>query len=99
MPTKRYSFATITLFDQNKGGRHVPIFNGYKPEIVINGRRFPVSVDLLYVKMLEPGQDADVKIETDDTVILEEHQSFELYEGEHLVGKVVITSKTLKEKP
>jgi len=78
--------ALLYLKTKEEGGRHSPIFSGYKPKFVTNGRESSCTVILLEsAGMMMPGSRGQVEIEIEETN-LKGGALFELAEGTHIVA-------------
>jgi len=84
--------AKIYLLKKDEGGRHTPVFGGYKPQIYLGTTDVTGSVDLAEgTEMIMPGDNATVTITLIKPVALEEGQNFAIREGGLTVGAGVIT--------
>lgn len=85
--------AKILLLKKEEGGRHTPIFSGYRPQVFI--RTTDVTGDLTLpegVEMVMPGDNADVTIKLIKPVAMEEGFRFAIREGGLTVGAGAITA-------
>ncbi|MBU4210305.1 elongation factor Tu [Patescibacteria group bacterium] len=84
--------AEIYLLKKEEGGRHTPIFAGYRPQIFI--RTTDVTGNVLLeegVEMVMPGDNANVIIELIKPIAMEKGQRFAIREGGLTVGAGAIT--------
>jgi elongation factor Tu len=92
---KSHTKATAELFviPKNEGGRHTPIFSGYKPQFFFGTTDVTGSlVDLHGTKMINPGDHAQVSLELQKPVGMEAGMRFAVREGSKTVGAGVILS-------
>ncbi len=84
--------AEILLLKKEEGGRHTPIFSGYRPQVFI--RTTDVTGDVTLpegVEMIMPGDNATVIIKLIKPVAIQPGQKFALREGGLTVGAGAIT--------
>ncbi len=85
--------AKIFVIPKDEGGRHTPIFAGYKPQFFFGTTDVTGSlVDLGGLKMVAPGDNAEVSLELMKPVGMEPGSRFALREGSKTVGAGVILS-------
>jgi len=84
--------AEILLLSKEEGGRHTPIFGGYKPQFYIRTTDVTGEVKLpAGTEMAMPGDTVKVNIVLISPTALEEQQRFAIREGGKTVGAGVIT--------
>ncbi|MBU1088681.1 elongation factor Tu, partial [Patescibacteria group bacterium] len=84
--------AEIYLLKKEEGGRHTPIFAGYRPQIFIRTTDVTGNVQLEEgVEMVMPGDNANVIIELIKPIAMEKGQRFAIREGGLTVGAGAIT--------
>ncbi len=84
--------AEIYLLKKEEGGRHTPIFNGYRPQVFIGTTDVTGSVELQTgVEMIMPGDNAKVTVKLIKPVAMESGRRFAIREGGLTVGAGVIT--------
>jgi len=84
--------AEIYLLKKEEGGRHTPVFTGYRPQIFIRTTDVTGTVQLEEnVEMVMPGDNANVVIELIKPVAMEKGQRFAIREGGLTVGAGAIT--------
>jgi len=84
--------AEILLLKKEEGGRHTPVFNGYRPQVFIRTTDVTGEVNLPEgMEMIMPGDNANVVIKLIKTVAIQPGQKFALREGGLTVGAGTIT--------
>ncbi len=87
-----YSEAQVYILSKEEGGRHTPLFNGYKPQFFIRTSDVTGSIELPEgVEMAMPGDDVKLKLKLIAPVALEEGLRFAIREGGRTVGAGVFT--------
>ena len=84
--------AQVLLLKKEEGGRHTPIFSGYRPQVFI--RTTDVTGDVTLpegMEMVMPGDNADVIIKLIKPVAMEKGFRFAIREGGLTVGAGAIT--------
>jgi elongation factor Tu len=85
--------AELFVIPKEEGGRHTPIFPGYRPQFFFGTTDVTGSVvDLGALKMLTPGEHAEVSLELLKPVGMEPGMRFAVREGSKTVGAGVILS-------
>ena len=85
----------VYILTKEEGGRHTPLFNGYKPQFYIRTTDVTGSIHLPEgVEMAMPGDDVKLTIELITPVALEEGLRFAIREGGKTVGSGVFTKIT-----
>jgi elongation factor Tu len=85
--------AKLFVIPAKEGGRHTPIFTGYMPQFFFGTTDVTGAlVDLQGVKMINPGDHAQVSIELQKPVGMEPGMRFAVREGSKTVGAGVILS-------
>ena len=90
-PHKEFE-AEIYILSKDEGGRHTPIFNGYKPQFYI--RTTDVTGELKLAEgteMAMPGDTVKVVISLINPIALEDQQRFAIREGGKTVGAGVVS--------
>ncbi|MCL4406394.1 MAG: elongation factor Tu [Patescibacteria group bacterium] len=88
--------AEVYLLTKEEGGRHTPVFPGYKPQFYV--RTTDVTGEMILpqgMEMAMPGDTVNVTIKLIAPIALEEKQHFAIREGGKTVGAGVI-SKIIK---
>lgn len=87
-----HSRATAELFvlPKEEGGRHTPIFAGYRPQFFFGTTNVTGAIDTGLIKMILPGDHAEVTLELQKAVGLEPGMRFAVREGSKTVGAGVI---------
>ncbi|MGM9899224.1 MAG: hypothetical protein ACI32E_01435 [Bacilli bacterium] len=87
--------AEIYLYTKDEGGRHSPIFSGYKPTFVFAGKNISSVVNLASdVEMMMPGETQTVTIMFEEGITLVNDVEFTLSEG----GTTVATGRITELK-
>ena len=82
----------VMLLSKEEGGRHTPIFAGYKPQFYIRTTDVTGEVTLpAGMEMAMPGDTVNVNVKLIAPVALEEKQRFAIREGGKTVGAGVVT--------
>jgi len=84
--------AEVLLLKKEEGGRHTPIFSGYRPQVFI--RTTDVTGDLILpegTEMVMPGDNTNVVIKLIKPVAMQPGQRFAIREGGLTVGAGAIT--------
>jgi len=87
--------AEVLLLSKEEGGRHTPIFAGYKPQFYF--RTTDVTGEVILpagTEMAMPGDTVKVGIKLISPVAMEEQQRFAIREGGKTVGAGVVTKIT-----
>lgn len=92
MPRTRAK-AELFVLAKDEGGRHTPIFRGYKPQFFFGTTDVTGTVsDLGEREMLAPGDHAEVGLELQKPVGMEPGMRFAVREGSKTVGAGIILS-------
>jgi elongation factor Tu len=84
--------AQVYILAKEEGGRHTPIFNGYKPQFYIRTTDVTGAIELPQgTEMAMPGDDVKLSIKLIQPVALEEGLRFAIREGGKTVGAGVFT--------
>jgi len=84
--------AEVFVLSKEEGGRHTPIFGGYKPQFYIRTTDVTGEVTLpTGTEMVMPGDTVKLTIKLIAPVALEEKQRFAIREGGKTVGAGVVT--------
>lgn len=82
--------ANIYALTKEEGGRHTPIFKGYKPQFYI--RTTDVTGELTFSQeMIMPGDNAEVSVVLIQPIAMDEGLKFAIREGGRTVGAGVVT--------
>ena len=84
--------AEVYLLSKEEGGRHTPVFAGYKPQFYI--RTTDVTGEVILpegMEMAMPGDTVNVSVKLIAPVALEEKQKFAIREGGKTVGAGVVS--------
>jgi elongation factor Tu len=88
--------AEIYVLSKEEGGRHTPLFTGYRPQFYFRTTDVTGSTTLLGgAEMCMPGDNVKVEVELLKPIALEEQSRFAIREGGKTVGSGVVT-KILK---
>ncbi len=84
--------AEAYILGKDEGGRHTPMFTGYKPQFFMGTTDVTGEVKLPEgVEMIMPGDNAKISVELIAPIAMEESQNFAIREGGLTVGAGVIT--------
>ncbi|MDD5098839.1 MAG: elongation factor Tu [Candidatus Colwellbacteria bacterium] len=84
--------AEVYLLGKEEGGRHTPIFAGYKPQFYVGTTDVTGEVTLPEgMEMAMPGDTVNVSVKLIAPVALEEKQKFAIREGGKTVGAGVVS--------
>jgi len=84
--------ANVYVLSKEEGGRHTPLFNGYKPQFYIRTTDVTGSIELPEgVEMAMPGDNVKMKIKLITPVAMDQGLRFAIREGGRTVGSGVIT--------
>lgn len=87
--------AEIYVLSKEEGGRHTPIFPGYKPQFYIRTTDVTGEVTLpAGMEMVMPGDTVKISVKLIVPVALEEKQRFAIREGGKTVGAGAVTKIT-----
>ena len=84
--------AQVYVLGKDEGGRHTPIFNGYKPQFYI--RTTDITGEIILpegTEMVMPGDNIEMKVKLIMPVAVVEQLRFAVREGGRTVGSGVIT--------
>jgi elongation factor Tu len=85
----------VYVLSKEEGGRHTPIFTGYKPQFYIRTTDVTGEITLAEgTEMIMPGDTAKFTVKLVAPVALEEKQRFAVREGGKTVGAGVVTKIT-----
>ena len=84
--------AEVYILSKEEGGRHTPVFTGYKPQFYIRTTDVTGEVTLPQgMEMVMPGDTVKFVVKLISPVALEEKQRFAIREGGKTVGAGVVT--------
>jgi len=84
--------AEILLLKKEEGGRHTPIFSGYRPQVFVRTTDVTGAMELPEgMEMIMPGDNANVVIKLIKPVAMQPGQKFAFREGGLTVGAGTIT--------
>ena len=87
-----YAETEVYVLSKEEGGRHTPLFNGYKPQFFIRTTDVTGSIELPEgVEMAMPGDNVKLKIKLISPVAMDVGLRFAIREGGRTVGSGVIT--------
>jgi len=84
--------AELFIIPTKEGGRHTPIFPGYKPQFFFGTTDVTGSINLHGIQMINPGEHAEVALELMKPVGMEAGMRFAVREGGKTVGAGVVLS-------
>ena len=84
--------AQVYILNKEEGGRHKPIFTGYKPQFYFRTTDITGSIKLADgTEMLMPGDNAVIEVELINTIAMGKESKFAIREGGKTVGSGVVT--------
>ena len=84
--------AEVYVLTKDEGGRHTPFFGNYRPQFYFRTADVTGIVQLDDgVEMVMPGDSAELTIELNKPVALEERSRFAIREGNRTVGSGIVT--------
>ena len=84
--------AEVLLLKKEEGGRHTPIFSGYRPQVFIRTTDVTGDISLAEgTEMIMPGDNANVTVKLIKPVAMQAGQRFAIREGGLTVGAGAIT--------
>ena len=91
-PRARFE-ATVYVLKKEEGGRHTPIFPGYRPQFYFRTTDVTGNVFLpANVEMVMPGDNISIEVELITPIAMEEQLRFAIREGGRTVGAGVVAS-------
>jgi elongation factor Tu len=85
--------AEVYVLTKDEGGRHTPFFKNYRPQFYFRTADVTGTVVLGDgVEMVMPGDSAELVIELNDAIALEERSRFAIREGNRTVGAGIVTA-------
>jgi elongation factor Tu len=90
-PQSRF-VAEVYVLKQEEGGRHTPVFTGYKPQFYFRTTDVTGRVALPEgVEMILPGDNARMEVDLDKPIAVSAGSRFAIREGGKTVGSGVVT--------
>jgi elongation factor Tu len=84
--------AEVYVLTKDEGGRHTPFFGNYRPQFYFRTADVTGTVQLGDgVEMVMPGDSAELTIELNKAIALEEQSRFAIREGNRTVGAGIVT--------
>ena len=84
--------AEIYVLTKEEGGRHTPFFANYRPQFYFRTTDVTGAVGLKDgLDMVMPGDNAELTVELDQSIALEERSRFAVREGNKTVGAGIVT--------
>ncbi len=84
--------AEVYVLRKDEGGRHTPFFGNYRPQFYFRTADVTGTVSLGDgVEMVMPGDNAELAIELNKAIALEERSRFAIREGNRTVGAGIVT--------
>ncbi|MBR0851360.1 elongation factor Tu [Bradyrhizobium diazoefficiens] len=85
--------AEVYVLTKDEGGRHTPFFKDYRPQFYFRTADVTGTVQLGdAVEMVMPGDSAELTIELNKAIALEERSRFAIREGNRTVGAGIVTA-------
>jgi elongation factor Tu len=84
--------AEVYVLTKDEGGRHTPFFGNYRPQFYFRTADVTGTVQLGNgAEMVMPGDNAELTIELNKAIALEERSRFAIREGNRTVGAGIVT--------
>lgn len=84
--------AEVYILKKEEGGRHTPIFNGYRPQFYFRTTDVTGAIALPQgVEMIMPGDNTKITVELIAPVAIEKGTKFSIREGGRTVGAGTVT--------
>ena len=84
--------AEVYVLTKDEGGRHTPFFGNYRPQFYFRTADVTGTVQLGGdAEMVMPGDNAELTIELNKAIALEERSRFAIREGNRTVGAGIVT--------
>jgi elongation factor Tu len=83
--------AEVYVLTKDEGGRHTPFFRNYRPQFYFRTADVTGTIELDGVEMVMPGDNAELMIELNKAIALEERSRFAIREGNRTVGAGIVT--------
>jgi elongation factor Tu len=91
MPHRKFE-AEVYVLTKEEGGRHTPFFSNYRPQFYFRTTDVTGSVGLgKDVEMVMPGDNAELTVELNEPIAIEEKSRFAIREGNRTVGAGIVT--------
>ena len=85
--------AEVYVLTKDEGGRHTPFFKNYRPQFYFRTADVTGTVQLDDgIEMIMPGDSAELTIELNKAIALEERSRFAIREGNRTVGAGIVTA-------
>jgi elongation factor Tu len=90
-PHRRFE-AEVYVLTKEEGGRHTPFFGNYRPQFYFRTADVTGTVGLKEgSQMVMPGDNAELTIDLQDPIAMEEKSRFAIREGNRTVGAGIVT--------
>jgi elongation factor Tu len=83
--------AEVYVLTKDEGGRHTPFFANYRPQFYFRTANVTGAVALDGVEMVMPGDNAELTVELNKPIAMEEKSRFAIREGNKTVGAGIVT--------
>jgi elongation factor Tu len=84
--------AEVYVLTKDEGGRHTPFFGNYRPQFYFRTADVTGTIQLAGgAEMVMPGDSAELTIELNKAIALEERSRFAIREGNRTVGAGIVT--------
>jgi len=83
--------AEVYVLTKDEGGRHTPFFTNYRPQFYFRTANVTGAVALDGVEMVMPGDNAELTVELNKPIAMEEKSRFAIREGNKTVGAGIVT--------
>jgi len=82
--------AQVYVLTKEEGGRHTPIFSGYRPQFYFRTTDVTGGLKLKDAEMCMPGDNVTMEVELGKPIAMEQGVRFAVREGGHTVGSGVV---------
>lgn len=84
--------AEVYILKKEEGGRHTPIFNGYRPQFYFRTTDVTGSIELpAGTEMVMPGDNVTIDVELIHPIAVEQGTTFSIREGGRTVGSGIVS--------
>ncbi len=84
--------ASVYVLTSEEGGRHTPLFTGYRPQFFFRTTDVSGRIDLRSAPMMLPGDSAEIGVELGQPVAITAGQDFAIREGGKTIGAGTVTA-------
>ncbi|HUJ06666.1 MAG TPA: elongation factor Tu [Streptosporangiaceae bacterium] len=84
--------ASVYALTNEEGGRHTPLFTGYRPQFFFRTTDVSGRIDLRSAPMMLPGDSAEIEVQLGQPVAITAGQDFAIREGGKTIGAGTVTA-------